>query len=226
MNALTRRLTLLGHRVRRPWYERRLARVSLEEIDGFSFVVLPTVFNPVLLRTGAVLARHAGAWVDGAGRMLRILDMGTGSGASAVLVAARGARVVAVDLNPEAVRCARINAQLNRLEGAIDVRYGDLFAPVAGERFDLVTFNPPFFRGTPKDDADLAWRSPDVLERFAAELPEALAPGGTALLCLSTDGAGRELREDLARRGFLVEAVFAKDLGNEIVTLYAAERAR
>lgn len=226
MNALTRRLTLLGHRVRRPWYQRRLARVSLEEIDGFSFVVLPTVFNPVLLRTGAVLARHAGEWVRGSGRPLRALDLGTGSGASAVLAAARGARVVAVDLNPEAVRCARINAMLNRLEGAIDVRYGDLFAPVSGERFDLVTFNPPFFRGIPRDDADLAWRSPDVLERFAAGLPEALAPGGTAFLCLSTDGAGRELREDLARRGFLVEAVLAKDLGNEIVTLYAAERSR
>ena len=53
MNAFTRRLALLGHRVRRPWYERRLARVSLEEIDGYSFVVLPTVFNPVLLRTGS-----------------------------------------------------------------------------------------------------------------------------------------------------------------------------
>lgn len=225
MNALTRRLALLGHRVRRPWYERRLARVSLEEIDGFSFVVLPTVFNPVLLRTGEVLARHAGEWVGGAGRTLRALDLGTGSGASAVLMAARGARVVAVDLNPEAVRCVRINALLNRLEGAIDLRYGNLFAPVAGEIFDLVTFNPPFFRGIPKDDADLAWRSPDVLERFAAGLQEILAPEGAALLCLSTDGAGRELREDLASRGFVVEKVFAKDLGNEVVTLYAVERS-
>ncbi len=59
-------------------------------------------------------------------------------------------RVVAVDINPAAVRCAQINALLNQLEQRIEVRRGDLFAPVAGERFDLVLFNPPFLRGAPR----------------------------------------------------------------------------
>src|SRR6185312_16852143 len=96
-----------------------------------------------------------------------VLDMGTGSGVCAVIAARHARRVVAVDINAEAVRCAGINARMNHLEHKIDVRHGDLFAPVAGERFDLVLFNPPFLLGTPRDDRDRAWRSNDVPERFA-----------------------------------------------------------
>ena len=39
---------------------------------------------------------------------------------------------------------------LHRLEDRIEAREGDLFAPVAGETFDLILFNPPFFRGEPR----------------------------------------------------------------------------
>jgi len=84
------------------------------------------------------------------------------------------------------VRCARANVLLSGLDDRIEIRQGDLFAPVAGERFDLLLFNPPFFRGEPRGNFDLAWRATDVLERFAAGLPAALAPGGRALLLLST----------------------------------------
>lgn len=225
MNALTRRLTLLGHSVQRPLLRRRLERVSLEEIDGVPLIVLPQVFNPVLFRTGEILARTVAsspfAAPEGTGRAL---DLGTGSGAGAVFAARRGFRVTAVDLNPEAVRCARINALANHLEDRIEVREGDLFAPVAGDRFDLLLFNPPFFRGAPRDRLDLAWRGTDVLERFATGLPDALTERGTALLCLSTDGDGEALLSDLRRGGFSIETAARKDLGNEVVTVHAVRR--
>lgn len=231
MNALTRRLTLLGHSVQRPLLRRRLGRVTVEEIDGVPLVVLPHVFNPALFRTGEILARTVASSPFAAppepleGDDGRALDLGTGSGAGAVFAARRGFQVTAVDLNPEAVRCARVNALLNHLEDRIDVREGDLFAPVAGERFDLVLFNPPFFRGSPRDRLDLAWRGTDVLERFAAGLSDALTERGTALLCLSTDGDGEALLADLRRRGFSLETAARKDLGNEIVTVHAVRRA-
>lgn len=225
MNALTRRLTLLGHSVQRPLLRRRLGRVALEEIDGVPLVVLPQVFNPVLFRTGEILARTVASSPFAAPEENgRALDLGTGSGAGAVFAARRGFRVTAVDLNPEAVRCARINVLANHLEGRIDVREGDLFAPVAGERFDLILFNPPFFRGSPRDRLDLAWRGTDVLERFAAGLPDALTERGTALLCLSTDGEGEALLDALRRGGFSIETAARKDLGNEVVTVHAVRR--
>jgi HemK-related putative methylase len=189
-------------------------------------VVLPQVLNPVVFRSGAFLARTvvASSWAAPSGPAPRALDMGTGSGIGAVFAARRGYRVVGVDLNPEAVRCARVNALLNGLEDRIEVRAGDLFGPVLGERFDLVLFNPPFFRGRPAGLFDLAWRGVDVLERFAAGLPDCLAPGGRALILLSTDGDADGMLRALETAGLVVEIVTRRHFGNEIMTVYSAQR--
>ena len=72
-----------------------------------------------------------------------LLDLCTGTGALAVYAAEAGAeRVVAVDLAPNAVRNASLNALLNGAR--VDVRRGDLFQPVEGERFDVIVSNPPY----------------------------------------------------------------------------------
>jgi HemK-related putative methylase len=227
MNPLTRRLALFGHSIQRPFLRRRLDRLTLETLDGVPLIVLPQVFNPVLFRTGTVLARAVASspWAQPRAEGARALDLGTGSGVGAVFAARRGYRVTAVDLNPEAVRCARLNALLNCLEERIEAREGDLFAPVAGATFDLVLFNPPFFRGEPRSRFDLSWRGTDVLERFAAGLPAALAPDGLALLLLSTDGDGPALLDALEREGFAIESAARRDFGNEVVTVHAVRRA-
>ncbi len=225
MNLVTQLASSLGLAAWRPFLRRRLGRITLEEIDGVPLVVLPEVFNPAVFRTGALLARAVAAWTPaGNAGEVRALDLGTGSGVGAVFAARRGFRTVAVDINPHAVRCARINALLHRQEEQIDVRQGDLFAPVAGECFDLVLFNPPFFRGEPASDLDRAWRGTDVLERFAAGLPAALTDKGTALLCLSTDGDGEALLAALRGGGFGIETALRRDLGNEVVTVHAVRR--
>jgi len=223
VRPLRRALALSWLYLRLPFLKRRIRRPVVETIDGVPLLVLPEVLNPVVFRSGAYLARTvAVAAVAAPPRPgARALDMGTGSGASALLAARRGWRVTAVDLNPQAVRCARLNVLWNGLEAAVDVRQGDLFAPVAGERFELVLFNPPFFRGEPQGPFDLAWRATDVLERFAAGLPAALAPGGRALVLLSTDGDGADLLRALDRHGLAVEVAARRDLGNEVMTIYS-----
>jgi release factor glutamine methyltransferase len=150
----------------------------------------------------------------------QVLDMGTGSGVCAVFAAKHARRVVAVDINPAAVRCAAINAQLNHLEHKIEVRLGDLFAAVADERFDLILFNPPFLRGAPRDDRDRAWRSSDIAERFAASLGARLRPGGSALVLLSTFGDGRFFLEEFAKRGLLVSVLAERRFVNERLTVF------
>jgi hypothetical protein len=71
------------------------------------------------------------------------LDLGVGGGVQSLMAARHSGRVVAVDKNPRALRFARFNARLNGVAG-IDFREGDLFAPVAGERFGLIVGNPPY----------------------------------------------------------------------------------
>lgn len=73
----------------------------------------------------------------------RTLDLGAGCGIQALLAASHSDAVVATDHNPRAIALATFNAALNRA-GAVECREGDLYAPVTGERFDLIVSNPPF----------------------------------------------------------------------------------
>jgi hypothetical protein len=73
----------------------------------------------------------------------RMLDLGTGSGLLAMSAAAHAETVVATDMNPRAIAFTRFNARLNRVAN-IECLTGDLFAPVAQQRFHLIVCNPPF----------------------------------------------------------------------------------
>src|SRR5262249_54957822 len=152
MKLLTNALSRAALPFQRMVLRRRVGRLILEHLDGVPLLVLPEVFHPTVFRTSALLARTIATAAPpgcrpGTGAAGQeggyVLDMGTGTGVGAVFAARQGCRVVGVDVNPEAVRCARINTLLNRLEDRIEIREGDLFAPVQGERFDLVLFNPP-----------------------------------------------------------------------------------
>lgn len=72
----------------------------------------------------------------------RALDLGTGCGVQALHLAGHAETVVATDVNQRALWSARVNAQLNGVE--VDVRDGSFWEPVKGEKFDLITTNPPF----------------------------------------------------------------------------------
>jgi release factor glutamine methyltransferase len=190
----------------------------LERVQGMPILVTPSVFNPKVPRTGALLAAQLDARVVGADA--EVLDMGTGSGVCAVCAARYARRVVAVDINPAACRCAAINARLNHVEQRIEVRHGDLFAPVSGERFDLILFNPPFLQGTPRDDRDRAWRSTDVAERFAAGLPAHLKAGGSALVVLSTFGGAQSFLEAFQHCGLAISVLIERRFVNERLAIF------
>ena len=199
----------------------RYDRLRIVRVLDLPIVVLPSVANPKVLRTGAFFASR----IDG--RLVapdaEVLDVGTGSGICALFAARHARRVVAVDINPEAVRCATVNALMNRLDARIALRQGDLFAPVADERFDLVLFNPPFIVGAPKDARDAAWRSNDLPQRFAAGLAAHLKPGGAALVLLSSFGdACPRYEAELRASGFRLELFARRRYVNETVTILRA----
>jgi methylase of polypeptide subunit release factors len=75
----------------------------------------------------------------------RALDLGTGSGVQALHLTTHADHVIATDTNPRALRLAGLTAGLSGV--SYELRLGNLFEPVAGERFDLVVSNPPFVVG-------------------------------------------------------------------------------
>ena len=198
--------------------KRRLGRPVLEEIGGRPFLVLPDVFNPNLFYTGAFMSRHLNSERIPEGST--VLDLGTGSGVGAIAAARWANRVVAVDVDSSAVRCARINTLLNEVEDRVQVLQGDLFSPLSGQRFDVVLFNPPYFRGQPKTPFERAFRSEDIAERFASSLASHLTPSGYALLTLSSLAEEKRFLQALRARGLNVELSAEEDIRSEVLRLY------
>lgn len=81
----------------------------------------------------------------------RALDLCTGGGVQALLLAQRHEHVDATDLNPRALAMARANAALNGCGAAVSLQLGDLYDGVSG-RYDLITANPPYML-LPEDEA-------------------------------------------------------------------------
>ncbi len=217
--AWLRALARIPAAVRYGWgrlfrYDRRV----IETIAGQRVLVLPQVFNPKLLYSGAFFAEALGRRLIPPGSS--VLDLGTGSGVCALFAARWAGRVTAVDVNPAAVRCARINARWHKLRDRIEVLSGDLFSGLGRRRFDVVCFNPPFFSGPPRSWLDHAWRSPDVLPRFAEQLPRHLTPSGRALVVLSSVCAPAASLEVFYARGYAAEKVAERRLGYETLALY------
>jgi release factor glutamine methyltransferase len=154
----------------------------------------------------------------GLARGARVLDVFTGSGALAVEAALAGAaQVTAVDISRRAVLNARLNARINRV--AIDVRRGDLFAPLGGQRFDLILANPPYLPGPeelPDSGAARAWEGGAdgrvLIDRFCREAGRHLRPGGTVLMVHSSLSGEQRTLELLAASG-MATAVLARERG-------------
>lgn len=124
----------------------------------------------------------------------QVLDVGTGCGLLGILAAKKAGRVVAVDLNPYAIRCAKQNSALNGTQGKIDFVQASLFAALkANVRFDLILFNAPYL---PSDEGEAAswigraWaggvNGREVVDRFISEVHSHLKPNGRVLLMQST----------------------------------------
>lgn len=146
--------------------------------------------------------------------IVRVADLGTGSGAIALSLAKERllARVVATDASPEALEIARGNAARNHI-GNCEFRFGDWMAPIAGEMFELIASNPPYIAdGDPHlQQGDLRFEpamalscGPDglnAIRTIVAGAPAHLRPGGWLLLEHGWDQGD-------AVRGLLVDAGF------------------
>jgi len=119
---------------------------------------------------------------------LRILDLGTGTGAILIALLAElpQASGVAVDISDEALETAAANADLNGVAGRFRTVKSDWFADVAGE-FDLIVSNPPYIATTHIADLDMDVRGFDP--------QRALDGGADGLDCYRTiaSGAGAHL---------------------------------
>lgn len=165
------------------------------------------------------------------GQLLRIADLGTGSGAVALALAKERpqACVLATDASPEALDVARENARRHGI-GNVTFRAGSWLQPLDGECFDLIASNPPYVadgdphlaRGDLRFEPAMALScGPDGLDAIriiVRDAPACLRSGGWLLLEHGWD-QGEAVRALLVEAGF-VDGVTERDLeGRDRVTL-------
>ena len=194
-----------------------------------SFIVTPDVLVP-RPETELVVER-ALALVGARDRPLRVLDLGTGSGAIAVALAGElpAAQVTAVDVSPAAVLVAERNAAAANVAARVRVVVSDWTAALAPEqRFDLVVSNPPYVptdeiaalapevRREPRLALDGGVDGLDAYRRLVGEAARVVAPGG-ALVCEVGAGQAPAVAALFAAAGFCAVGRFADLAGIERV---------
>ena len=123
-----------------------------------------------------------------------VLDVGTGCGILGVLAAKKAVSVVAIDVNPYAIRCAKENSNLNKVRSKIDFLQSDLLGALnANATFSLILFNAPYL---PSDEGEASswigrsWaggaNGRRVVDRFISEVATHLKPNGRVFLMQST----------------------------------------
>ncbi len=187
----------------KPLLRRRARREPLQYIIGraaFRQLELKTDPRVLIPRPETeVLVQEVLDWASaGAGGVGGVWDMGTGTGAVALSLAAEGAwtRVVATDVSPEALSVAADNAERHDLSGLVEFRQGSLFEPLEeGERFNIIVSNPPYIAESEKGELQPEvrdWEPPealfagedglDVIRQLVAGAPEHLVSGGLLAL--------------------------------------------
>jgi ribosomal protein L3 glutamine methyltransferase len=140
---------------------------------------------------GELLAGETYSLIPDASSVRSVLDLCTGSGCLAILAALRfpKAKIDAVEFSKQALDLARKNVAAHRLKARIRLLGGDLFAPVKGARYDLITANPPYV-----DKKGMASLPPEC--RHEPQMAFDGGSDGLLLIRRILNEAGRHLKED------------------------------
>ena len=159
-----------------------------------------------------------------------VLDVGTGCGIIALLSAKKAKEVVAIDINPYAVKCAKKNAKLNNLLDKIEFIIGDLFQPLRKkEKFTKIFFNAPYLpvEKKKKDDwIEYAWKGGvtgrKVIGAFIADVYYYLRKGGKVILVQSTLSSVERTLQDFKKMEFSARIAASSKFMFETVVLIEA----
>jgi release factor glutamine methyltransferase len=200
--------------------KRRTTTVS--RVAGFRLVVPPTVFHPSVFVTSGFFASFLDG-LDLGGK--QVAEVGTGTGILALAAARAGATtVVAIDINPNAVRAVEDNAKANGLNQQVRPVCANLFSAIAPRPlFDVILSSPPSFAGEPLDLADRAWHAGPNYRDIASlfnQSRERLASDGCFYVLLSSHSDLELLGRLIEQAGFHARLVAQRSLLFETIIIY------
>lgn len=177
------------------------------------FVVYPNVFSPKYFKDSEFFYKEL---TVREGEVF--LEIGPGTGIISVLAALKGAsRVVAVDINEDAVENTKENARINGVGDKVEVFQGDVYGSLPDDvKFDTIFWNVPFghtndegLTALEKSIQDPAYRS---IRKFVFEAKKHLKSEGRLVIGFSTTlGKFDVLRDFLKEAGFDVKMLAEVD---------------
>jgi release factor glutamine methyltransferase len=148
------------------------------------------------------------------------LDMGTGIGILGITAAKQGAEVVALDINPHSIHCAKQNARRNKVSEKMAFLQTDLFSGLCKTvKFDLILFNSPYLpseEGEDKTWLGRAWAGGasgrQVIDKFITQAPGHLESAGEILLLQSTLAGVEQTKKNFRAVGMKAEIAASRAL--------------
>lgn len=196
------------------------------DYHGFKFLVFEDVYDPsddtFLLAENLIVSEND-----------IVLDMGTGCGVLAIIAGSKAKKVVGVDVSERAVMNARINVNLNKMEGLVEIRLGDLWSALKyNERFSLILFNPPYLP-IPEAEMDMgilkkAWNGGEsgreIIDAFFAKFDDFLEKEGRVQIVLSSLSGIENILSYVEKKGFQFEIKAEKKFFFEKLVLINLKR--
>lgn len=151
-----------------------------------------------------------------------ILEIGCGSGLLSIIMARKGAKVTATDINPDAIEAAEINAEKNGAN--ILVLLSNMFENVTG-KFDLVVFNPPYLP-IGEDEGDITYSGGssgrEIIELFVSHVKNYLNKNGVVLMVISSLTGEKEVIDLFKEIGMNARSVARKKISWEELVVIGA----
>jgi release factor glutamine methyltransferase len=153
------------------------------KIEGKDLLIFPGIYPPsedTYLLIDAIKSRAKG----------RALELCCGTGAVGLCISNKLESIIALDINPIAVKNTKQNYAKNGLTKMLDAIIGDLFSPLKKQAFDLILMNPPYLPDEEEEPKSLCWsgggRGRIIIDRFINGLGGFLGESGRALFVQST----------------------------------------
>lgn len=187
-------------------------------VAGLDFVVNRNVFSPKYFKDTEIFATRLPVEPGD-----ELCEIGPGCGAVSIHAAKRGAkRIVAIDINPDAVKTSEENTILHRLDHIVEVRTGNMFDALnPDEFFDTIFWNTPF--GLVPEYAKVSILERAVFDpgykathRFITEGPQHLKPNGRLLIGFSSTLGRLDLIEQFCGEAGLCLNLLHREQSTEV----------
>jgi release factor glutamine methyltransferase len=184
-NGLKKILKYLTGKIYKPLLSKYLSKTRTYTYKDIWLIIPPSVFHPRFFFSTKILLKYI-SQLDL--QQKSFLELGAGSGLISIYAAKENANVTATDINPVAIEYLKKNQACNNV--TLNIIFSDLFQSVPPQSFDVIAINPPYYKKSPKSDAEYAWYcggNGEYFQKLFCDLKQYIHSESLVLMILSED---------------------------------------